>query len=572
MVRPIRKFTVVPSLPERIERLRDLAYNVRWSWNYETVDLFRRLDHELWESTNHNPVKMLGIIEQRQLEEAAANDGFLAQFDRVYEQFTDYMSAKMSWYTKTHGASDRPVVAYFSAEYGLTECMPIYSGGLGVLSGDHLKAASDLGYPLVGVGLLYQEGYFRQYLNPDGWQKEDYPINDFYNLPLFLERNADGSPKTVDVHYPGRSVRAQIWRVQAGRVAAYMLDTNIPANSPEDRNLSDELYGGDLDMRIRQEILLGIGGLRALNALGIKPAVCHMNEGHSAFLALERIRQHMQEYGMSFAEGREATVAGNVFTTHTPEPAGIDRFPPDLMDRYFSDYYSQLKISRDEVLGLGRENPFDPNEPFSMAVLALRLSAHARLHQHPLQPGGRRRARGGARSRGDGQPPAAARPRAGRGTRVHRGRGARGGGQGRRAERRVLAAPVRRAPRRAGPPALAQRGALYRGRRRAARAPTAAGGGRLDPARHRYDAGPPERFPHRHRAAPRRRHPGPGTGGAEHHRAPAGRPVPGLERRLGRRAARTPGAGGGRHPAGAPRVHGRGGAGRSSSPAPTWRT
>ncbi len=344
MVRPIQKFTVVPSLPARIEKLRELAYNIRWSWNYETADLFRRLDRDLWEATNHNPVKMLGVIDQGQLEEAASNDGFLAHFDRVYEQFTQYMTAKTSWYRKTYGAFDRPVVAYFSAEYGLTECMPIYSGGLGILSGDHLKAASDLGFPLAGVGLLYQEGYFRQYLNPDGWQKEDYPINDFYNLPLFQERNPDGTPMTIDVHYPGRSVRAQIWRIQAGRVGAYMLDTNIPDNSSEDRTLSDELYGGDLDMRIRQEILLGIGGLRALYALGIKPSVCHMNEGHSAFMSLERIRLHMQEYGMTFDEAREATQASNVFTTHTPEPAGIDRFPPDLMDRYFSDYYGQLRI------------------------------------------------------------------------------------------------------------------------------------------------------------------------------------------------------------------------------------
>jgi starch phosphorylase len=377
MVRPIHKFTVVPSLPARIEQLRELAYNVRWSWNYETVDLFRRLDRDLWETTGHNPVKMLGIIEQHQLEEAATNDGFLAHFDRVHEQFSAYMAAQTSWYRKTHGAFDRPTVAYFSAEFGLTECMPIYSGGLGILSGDHLKAASDLGYPLVGVGLLYQEGYFRQYLNPDGWQKEDYPINDFYNLPLFLERDSDGSPRTIDVRYPGRSARAQIWRIQAGRVAAYMLDTNIPANSSEDRTMSDELYGGDLDMRIRQEILLGIGGLRALYAMDIKPSVCHMNEGHSAFLSLERIRLHMQEFGMNFAEAREATVASNVFTTHTPEPAGIDRFPVDLMDRYFSDYYGQLKISREELLALGRENQSDQSEPFSMAVLALRLSARA---------------------------------------------------------------------------------------------------------------------------------------------------------------------------------------------------
>lgn len=375
MIRPVQTFAVIPSLPPRIERLRELAYNLRWSWDSETRYLFRRLSRELWEQTDHNPIKLLGIVGQSQLEEAASNEGFLAQFDRVCQRFDEYMSAKLSWYTQTYGEFGKPTIAYFSAEFGLTECMPIYSGGLGVLSGDHLKAASDLSIPLVGVGLLYQEGYFRQYLNSDGWQREDYPINDPYNLPLVLEKDSNGSPLTIDVHYPGRSVRAQIWRAQVGRVPLYMLDTNIAVNSLEDRTLSDELYGGDLDMRIRQEILLGIGGLRALDALGIQPIVCHMNEGHSAFLALERIRMHIQKYNMSFAEAREATVAGNVFTTHTPVPAGIDRFPTELMDRYFSEYHGRLQLSRNEFLGLGRENPADTNETFCMAVLAIRLSS-----------------------------------------------------------------------------------------------------------------------------------------------------------------------------------------------------
>lgn len=375
MIRPIQTFTVIPSLPVRIERLRELAYNLRWSWDFETSDLFRRLSPELWERTGHNPVKLLGNLEQRALEEAAQNTGYLAQFDRACQKFDEYMTPVTSWYAQTYGTTAKPSIAYFSAEFGLTECMPIYSGGLGVLSGDHLKSASDLAIPLVGVGLLYQEGYFRQYLNADGWQKEDYPINDFYNLPLHLERDADGAPLTVDIHYPGRSVRAQIWRAQVGRVPLYMLDTNISLNSPEDRTLSDELYGGDLDMRIRQEILLGIGGLRALDVLGIQPAVCHMNEGHSAFLALERIRMAMSQHGISFSEAREATVAGNVFTTHTPVPAGIDRFPTELMDRYFSEYYGRLALTRDEFLALGREDPANRSEPFCMAVLAIRLSS-----------------------------------------------------------------------------------------------------------------------------------------------------------------------------------------------------
>ncbi len=251
--------------------------------------------------------------------------------------------------------------------------MEMYSGGLGVLAGDHLKAASDLGLPLVAVGLLYQQGYFHQYLNADGWQQELYPTNDFHNLPIQLERDSSGAPITVQVDYPGRSVSAQIWRVQVGRVALYMLDANIEANRPEDRAITAQLYGGDLDMRIRQEILLGIGGMRALRALGIEPTICHMNDGHPAFLALERIRMAMQERGISFAEARTLTMGGNVFTTHTPVPAGIDLFPPHFMDGYFGAYYQQLGISRDEFWqSAGRGRTSDENLSMPSWPCALR--------------------------------------------------------------------------------------------------------------------------------------------------------------------------------------------------------
>ncbi|MHB1416162.1 MAG: alpha-glucan family phosphorylase, partial [Chloroflexota bacterium] len=241
----------------------------------------------------------------------------------------------------------------------------------------HLKSASDLGLPLVGVGLLYEEGYFRQYLNADGWQGELYPENDFANLPITMERDQNGSPITIAIDYPQGKVVAQIWRVQVGRIPLYMLDTNIPANKMAERDIAKRLYGGDREMRIKQEILLGIGGIRALDAVGLRPTVCHMNEGHSAFLALERIRMLMVEEGLTFNEAREATKAGNLFTTHTPVPAGIDVFAPDLVDRYFSAYYPQLGLSRDEFLALGRRNTGDYNEPFSMAILALHLAAHA---------------------------------------------------------------------------------------------------------------------------------------------------------------------------------------------------
>ncbi|MBN1399776.1 MAG: alpha-glucan family phosphorylase, partial [Anaerolineae bacterium] len=268
-------------------------------------------------------------------------------------------------------------IAYFSAEFGLTECMAMYSGGLGVLAGDHLKAASDLGLPMVAVSLLYQQGYFRQYLNADGWQQESYPLLDLYNLPIQLERDSRGEPVTVSVGFPGRDVIAQVWCAQVGRTPIYFLDTNIQANRPEDRSITGQLYGGDEELRIQQELILGVGGLRALSALGIEPTLCHMNDGHPAFLALERIRKTMQEDGLSFDEARELTSAGNVFTTHTPVPAGIDRFPIYLLDRYLSSYYADLGLGRDGFLALGSPINASFGDVFSMAVLALRLSSTA---------------------------------------------------------------------------------------------------------------------------------------------------------------------------------------------------
>ena len=374
-MRPICSFTIIPSLPIRLERLHDLAYNLWWAWNLEAIDLFRHMDRDLWEEAGHNPVLMLGTIEQERLEKAARDEAFLVHMERVLEGFDRYMQGRTTWSQKKHGFSQGLVIAYFSAEFGLTDCIPNYCGGLGILAGDHLKSASDLGLPLVGVGLLYQQGYCRQYFSTDGWQQEQRPENDFYTMPLQLERHQDGNPVTIEVSYPGHKVKAQVWRVQVGRVPLFLLDTNLKANSPEDRDITDQLYGGDIEMRIRQEIVLGIGGIRALKALGIHPTVCHMNDGHSAFLALEHIRLLMEEHNLSFAEVKEAATAVNIFTTHTPVPAGIDIFPPFLIDKYFAGYYASLGLSREEFLALGRINPTDSEEPFSMAVLALRLSA-----------------------------------------------------------------------------------------------------------------------------------------------------------------------------------------------------
>ncbi len=398
-MKPIRTFNVSPSLPAQLEPLRKLAYNIHWDWNIETKELFRRLDRDLWESSRHNPVLMLGTISQARVQEVAEDDGFLAQMERAVRQLDDYLQER-NWYRKNRiqpqpeSADSHPnpncqipnpeCYAYFCAEFGLVDCLPIYSGGLGVLAGDHLKSASDLGLPLVGVGLLYQEGYFAQYLNPEGWQQERYPINDFYNMPLHLERHPDGSELRIEVEYPGRTVYARVWRVQVGTVPLYLLDTNIEPNNPYDHDITDELYGGDLDMRIHQEMMLGIGGTRMLKALGYEPTVYHLNEGHSGFLILERMRMLMQEEHLSFTDAKQVAQSTQVFTTHTPVSAGFDLFPPDKAMDYVGHYADIYGLSREEFLGLGRENTGDLSSPFSMAALAIKTSSFingvAQLH------------------------------------------------------------------------------------------------------------------------------------------------------------------------------------------------
>jgi starch phosphorylase len=377
MTRPILSYTVAPSIPKELQCLQSIAYNLLWVWDYELMELFMRIDLDLWELTNHNPVQMLGMIKQERLNTLMRDDAFLAQVERACRRFAEYQNNGSSWFLKTHPAEKNTCFAYFSAEFGLTECLQNYSGGLGILSGDHLKAASDLGLPLVGVGLLYQQGYFRQYLNADGWQQERNPENDFYALPLKQVLDSDGKPKTVSVDFPGRQVFAQIWLVQVGRVKLYLLDTNIPQNSPEDQDITDQLYGGDRELRIKQEILLGIGGCRALKAVGLNPSVYHLNEGHSSFLTLEHCRDLMQEYKISFAEAREETIASTVFTTHTPVPAGNDYFDPKLMEQYFNQYYQELGLTQVEFFGLGRENPNNAAESFCMTILAFKMSGHS---------------------------------------------------------------------------------------------------------------------------------------------------------------------------------------------------
>jgi starch phosphorylase len=376
-MRPLYTFTVRPLLPPELQPLRTLASNLMWCWDHELISLFSRIDPDLWVETLHNPVMMLGRVRQERLLELASDDSFTSQLRRAHQRLDDYMN-RTSWYSKQYQRPcDGALIAYFSMEFGITESLQIYSGGLGILSGDHLKSASDLGIPLVAVGLLYQKGYFHQYLNADGWQQERYPANDFYNLPLTLERDDKGDPLLVQVAFPGRPVYAQIWRADVGRVQLYLLDTNVEENSQGDQEIVGRLYGGDSELRLKQEILLGIGGMRALRALGIHPQVYHMNEGHSAFLSLERCRMLMEEHGLTFAQAAELTKAGGLFTTHTNVPAGIDRFPADLIGRYFGHYYEQLGLTHEQFLALGRQNPHDPYEPFCMAILAFRMAAYA---------------------------------------------------------------------------------------------------------------------------------------------------------------------------------------------------
>ncbi|MBI1830615.1 MAG: alpha-glucan family phosphorylase [Planctomycetes bacterium] len=379
--RNFRTFTVLPNLPSELQGLQELTYNLWWCWNHDAISLFRRIDEKLFEKAEHSPVRLLATVGQDRLEQLRDDEGFMAHLTRVLETQHRYLTAT-TWFHDTFiKKSDDPEasirqnrIAYFSAEFGLHESVPIYSGGLGLLAGDHLKSASDLGLPLVGVGLMYREGYFRQYLNVDGWQQERYPENDFFNLPLISQANHDGTPLIVTVPLPGRDVAIRVWKIDVGRIPLYLLDTNIPQNTADDRQITSRLYGGDHDMRIRQEMVLGIGGVRALRALGKAPTVCHMNEGHSAFCGLERIRVMMEEYHLDFAGAREAVSAGTCFTTHTPVPAGNDVFAPQLIQHYFAGYLPQLRIDWNEFLGLGRQNPRDFNEPFCMTVLALRLS------------------------------------------------------------------------------------------------------------------------------------------------------------------------------------------------------
>ncbi|MDQ1441931.1 MAG: glycogen phosphorylase [Acidimicrobiaceae bacterium] len=367
-MRALRSFTVRASLPPALAPLQEVATNMRWSWDERTRDLFRWLDPQQWEESRHDPVRMLGLVSRERLDEVASDPAFMGFLDEVQHDLSRYLKAPR-WFQNLPKSSLR-AIAYFSPEFGIAEALPQYSGGLGVLAGDHLKAASSLGVPLTGVGLMYRHGYFRQQLNSAGWQEEHYPILDPYAMPL---TPVDGKKVTVDLG--GRDLVAQIWLAQVGRVKLYLLDADVDDNDDDMRNVTDRLYGGGTEHRIRQEILLGMGGVRALEAIGEPTQVFHTNEGHAGFLGLERIRTLMTTGGLSFSEAIVAVRSGTIFTTHTPVPAGIDRFPRELMERYFSGWAEQCSLSIDQLMELGHF-PNEPREaPFNMAVMGLRLAA-----------------------------------------------------------------------------------------------------------------------------------------------------------------------------------------------------
>jgi glycogen phosphorylase len=367
------RMAVFPVIPARISRLHELAYNLWWSWNADAQALYQAIDSDLWQQSGHNPVRLLREVAPERLQALAEDQPFLHQYDQVMRAFDAYMKPEQTWFGQTHPDALNQTIAYFSMEFGLHESLPIYSGGLGILSGDHCKEASDLGLPLVGVGFLYPQGYFSQRINADGMQEATYNKLRFSEVSATPAVTPDGVEVSVSVDLPGRKVYAKVWKIAVGRIPLYLMDTDVAPNAPNDRVLAAHLYGGDHEMRISQEIVLGIGGVRALRALGLKPALWHMNEGHAAFLGLERMRELVAEEGLAFAEAREAVAANAVFTTHTPVPAGNDAFGLDLIDRFFSNYWGQLGLNRDQFIDLAQQDQnWGPS--FSMTVLALRLS------------------------------------------------------------------------------------------------------------------------------------------------------------------------------------------------------
>ncbi|HJR39408.1 MAG TPA: alpha-glucan family phosphorylase [Nocardioidaceae bacterium] len=381
-MRAIRRFTVRPVLPEPLKPLGDLVNNLRWSWHPETQDLFAAIDPDIWETSGHDPVRLLGSVSAKRLRQLVEDEAFMGMLGRARADLEHYLTGER--WCQSLGESAPRSIAYFSPEFGITAVLPQYSGGLGILAGDHLKTASDLGVPIVGVGLLYRHGYFRQSLSREGWQQETYPILDPDGLPISILREPDGTPAKISFGLPGgESLTARIWIAQVGRVPLLLLDSDVEENSDVIREVTDRLYGGTTEHRLRQEMLLGVGGVRALRAYSRitgapDPEVFHTNEGHAGFLGIERIRELTEDTGLDFATALEVSRAGTVFTTHTPVPAGIDRFPRDMVEQYFGGDNASPGVPVEKILELGREDyPGGDRGVFNMAVMGFRLAQRA---------------------------------------------------------------------------------------------------------------------------------------------------------------------------------------------------
>ena len=367
------RVTVVPQLPQRINKLSEIANNLWWSWNTEYLRLFEAMDQDLWDSSERNPVKFLKMIGQDKIERAINDQEFLKKYDRVVENYENYMNSKNTWFTKNYSNNSKDLIAYFSAEYGLDEIVPIYSGGLGILSGDHLKSASDLGLPFVAVGLLYKNGYFHQRINSRGEQCSEYYNIDLYNLPILPVKDNVGDDVIIDIPLEDKTLYLKLWQINVGRIKLYLMDSDIEQNPEDFRGITLRLYGGDKEMRIRQEIVLGMAGVKSLKTLGYNPTVYHMNEGHSSFLTLELIKNIMEEKQISFEMAREIATVQTVFTTHTPVPAGNDIFDVSLVEKYFDGFWDKLGITKEQFMKLGMPgNELEPG--FNMGILALKIA------------------------------------------------------------------------------------------------------------------------------------------------------------------------------------------------------
>ena len=368
------RITVNPQLPKRIGRITEIANNLWWSWNTEFLRLFKRIDIDLWERCNKNPVKFLKSVDQDKLEAVSRDIAFVKEYDKIVDDFDGYMSSKNTWFNQKYPENRNDLIAYFSAEYGLDQTIGIYSGGLGILSGDHLKSASDLGIPLVAVGLLYKNGYFNQIIDRYGMQQPEYRDLDLYDLPINPVKDLDGNDLMLYIKFPKRRIYLKVWEINVGRIKLYLMDSDIDVNNSEDRNTTARLYGGDQEMRIRQEIILGMGGVSLLRRLGLTPTVYHMNEGHSAFLNLELIKNTINEKQVSFEVAKDIATSKTVFTTHTPVPAGNDIFPIGLVEKYFKDFWPRLGLTREQFLKLGMKPGEGLEQGFNMGIFALKIA------------------------------------------------------------------------------------------------------------------------------------------------------------------------------------------------------